>query len=201
MKARTFIDYSSAFNTIQPHLMLNKLNALNVPAYLQLWILDYLTERSQYVRTKYGVSDIITVNTGAPQGCVLSPVLFVLYTNDLAWDTNGAMIEKYADDTAVVGFISNDDDSEYVECIEFVNTWCKDNYLDLNVPKQFQKTCFLTFDRIKQKNNLLKLTICKSKEHQYIDILAVWLMINCPLLNMWTISSKKQIKGCILQGP
>jgi hypothetical protein len=130
-----FIDYSSAFNTIQPHLMLKKLNILQVPGYLQLWILDYLTERPQYVRTSHETSNRIILNTGAPQGCVLSPILFVLYTNDLCWKSDSVFIVKYADDTIIGALICNNDDSEYMECIKFVTTWCKDNFLDLNVSK------------------------------------------------------------------
>jgi hypothetical protein len=130
-----FIDYSSAFNTIQPHLLISKLSTMQVPAYLQLWILDYLTRRPQYVRTKLELSDMLTLNTGAPQGCVMSPVLFVLYTNDLAWNTKNACVMKYADDTVIAGLIENDCDREYKLCTEFVNNWCVTNFLDLNVQK------------------------------------------------------------------
>ena len=131
----TFIDYSSAFNTIQPHLLLKKLSMLHVPPSLLLWILDYLTERPQYVRTKTESSSLATLNCGAPQGCVLSPILFVLYTNDLCWESENVVVQKYADDTVILGFIKNDKDAEYKECIEFVNNWCNENYLTLNVSK------------------------------------------------------------------
>ena len=67
-----FIDYSSAFNTMQPHNLINRLAQYKVPARLQLFILDFLTNRKQYVRTGTEVSSTITINTGAPQGCVLS---------------------------------------------------------------------------------------------------------------------------------
>ena len=130
-----FIDYSSAFNTIQPHLMINKLNALGVPSYLQLWILNYLTNQPQYVRTKLEISGSITLNTGAPQGCVLSPVLFVLYTNDLQSNQDSIKIIKYADDTAVIGLITDNNSNDYIKSIEYVNNWCDVNYLNLNVSK------------------------------------------------------------------
>lgn len=130
-----FIDYSSAFNTIQPHLMIEKLGAMDVPKYLQLWILDFLTNRVQYVRTHQETSSCIILNTGAPQGCVLSPVLFVLYTNDLRWNSHSTFMTKYADDTIIAGLVTNDNDSEYMECIDFTAKWCKNNYLDLNVSK------------------------------------------------------------------
>jgi len=130
-----FIDYSSAFNTIQPHIMIQKLDILGVPAHLQLWILNYLTDRSQYVSTKSETSRSLTLNTGAPQGCVLSPVLFVLYTNDLQSTNDNVKIIKYADDTAVIGLISNNDSCDYLQSVDNVNNWCDDNYLNLNVSK------------------------------------------------------------------
>ena len=130
-----FLDYSSAFNTIRPHLLVDKLSKLDVPESLQLWIFDYLTNRCQYVRTSHERSGKRTINTGAPQGCVLSPVLFVLYTNDLAWDTPNVFISKYADDTAIAGLFTSEDNSEYLNCISFVNNWCADNFLKLNVSK------------------------------------------------------------------
>jgi hypothetical protein len=130
-----FIDFSSAFNTMQPHVLLNKLNMYDVPAYLRLWVLDYLLERPQYVQTKSEKSELLTLRTGAPQGCVLSPVLFIIYTNDMKWTCDNTYIVKYADDTAIVGLIANDDDSDYMNCIDFVSLWCQQNYLDLNVSK------------------------------------------------------------------
>ena len=60
-----FIDYSSAFNTMQPHVLINRLNDYNIPARLQLFILDFLTNRKQYVRTDIEHSSTINVNTGA----------------------------------------------------------------------------------------------------------------------------------------
>ena len=41
---------------------------------------------------------------------------------------------KYADDTVVIGLIKSDD-NEYQRCIQYVNNWCKANFLDLNVKK------------------------------------------------------------------
>jgi hypothetical protein len=98
-------------------------------------VLDYLLERPQYVQTKSEKSELLTLRTGAPQGCVLSPVLFIIYTNDMKWTCDNTYIVKYADDTAIVGLIANDDDSDYMNCIDFVSLWCQQNYLDLNVSK------------------------------------------------------------------
>ena len=70
-----------------------------------------------------------------PQGCVLSPILFVLYTNDLCWNSENVIIQKYADDTIILGLIENDCDNEYQQCIDFVNKWCIENYLSLNASK------------------------------------------------------------------
>lgn len=99
---------------------------------MQIWTLDYLSNRPQHAKTKLETSAQIALYTGAPQGCVLSPVLFILYTNDLQWHSDNAMICKYADDTVITGFIKN----EYLDCTHFVNEWCKHNFLDVNLSKK-----------------------------------------------------------------
>ena len=129
-----FIDFSSAFNTVQPYLMIQKLKDMNVNAYLIHWLYEFLTGRSQYVRFNDCVSNMLVTNTGAPQGCVLSPILFVLYTSDCKASYQNCMIYKYADDTALVSLCENSDKDYRKEVTNFTE-WCANNYLELNVGK------------------------------------------------------------------
>ena len=92
-----FIDYSSAFNTMQPHTLINRLAEYNIPARLQLFVLDFLTHRKQYVRTEIELSSTTSINTGVPQGCVLSAFLFIVYTNALSLCSTTCKVIKYAD--------------------------------------------------------------------------------------------------------
>lgn len=144
-----FIDYSSAFNTIQPHILLSTLNTYKVPANLQLWILDFLTDRNQYVKTNKENSSVLCINTGGPQGCVLSAFLFVIYTNLLSRNNQHCKIIKYADDTVVVGLIENNDESHYRSTVQYVVEWCDSNFLNLNV----SKTKEMVLDFRRNKNN------------------------------------------------
>lgn len=64
----TFIEFSSAFNSIQPHLLIDKLLLLGVNCKLVLWILNYLRDRPQFVQLKGLSSDKRSLSTGAPQG-------------------------------------------------------------------------------------------------------------------------------------
>ena len=78
-----FYDYSSAFNTIQPHILAQKMADKNISPFTVLWILNYLTSRPQHVKLCDTIrSDVIFTNTGAHQGPVLSPFLFSAYTAD-----------------------------------------------------------------------------------------------------------------------
>ncbi len=80
-------------------------------------------------------SSTITVNTGAPQGCVLSPLLFTLLTHDCTPSHNSNLFIKFADDTTVVGLISNRDETNYRSEVSRLAGWCSDNNLSLNVEK------------------------------------------------------------------
>ena len=75
-------DFSSAFNTIVPELLHTKLSQLTVPEPLCVRITNFLTDRKQRVTLGKNTVTPLTVNTGAPQGCELSPLLYCLYTND-----------------------------------------------------------------------------------------------------------------------
>ena len=68
-----FIYFSSAFNTIQRHVMIDKLQKLEVPAALVHWVFNFLSNRPQCVRVGDIKSPVLVSNTCAPQGCVLSP--------------------------------------------------------------------------------------------------------------------------------
>ncbi|KAL0160065.1 hypothetical protein M9458_043790, partial [Cirrhinus mrigala] len=129
-----FIDFSSAFNTIIPQQLIHKLNLLGLNTSLCIWILDSLTGRPQSVRVSRNTSNTTTLSTDAPQGCVLSPLLFTLLTHDCTAKFSSNHIIKFADDTTVVG-LSNNDETHYREEVAQLAKWCGANNLSLNVGK------------------------------------------------------------------
>ena len=92
-----FIDYSSVFNTIVPSKLITKLRTLGLNTSLCNWLLDFLTGRPQVVRVDNNTSATLILNTGAPQGWVLSPLL---YTHDCVAKHNSNTIIKFADDNS-----------------------------------------------------------------------------------------------------
>ena len=98
-----FFDFSSAFNTIQPRLLRDKLLSMQLHPDIAAWILDYLTGRPQYVRVGGCASGTVTSNTGVPQGTVLAPFLFTLYTSDFRFNSGSCHLQKFSDDSAIVG--------------------------------------------------------------------------------------------------
>uniref|UniRef100_A0A3P9IWZ8 Reverse transcriptase domain-containing protein n=1 Tax=Oryzias latipes TaxID=8090 RepID=A0A3P9IWZ8_ORYLA len=130
-----FVDFSSAFNTVIPSKLTTKLGDLEINTSLCNWIMDFLTNRPQHVRSGHTHSTTITLNTGVPQGCVLSPFLYSLYTHDCKPVHGSNSIIKFADDTTVIGLISDNDETAYREEVQHLATWCADNNLLLNTNK------------------------------------------------------------------
>ncbi|KAI3368718.1 hypothetical protein L3Q82_025413 [Scortum barcoo] len=95
-------DFSSAFNTVIPDKLILKLHNLGLPSSLCHWIRDFLTNRPQVVRIGDNTSSTLVLSTGTPQGCVLSPALFTLFTlftSDCSAIHSTNTIVKFADDT------------------------------------------------------------------------------------------------------
>ncbi len=130
-----FVDFSSTFNTIIPDTIQNKLTQLSVPISICQWITSFLTDRQQLVRLGELTSNTRTISTGAPQGCVLSPLLFSLYTNDCTSEDSSVKLLKFAGDTTVIGLIQNGDESAYRQKVEQLAVLYSHNNLELNTLK------------------------------------------------------------------
>ncbi len=130
-----FVDFSSTFNIIIPDTLQNKLTQLSVPTSICQWITSFLTDRQQLVRLGKVSSSTRTISTGAPQGCVLSPLLFSLYTNDCTSKDPSVKLLKFADDTTLIGLIQDGDESAYRQEVKELAVWCSLNNLELNTLK------------------------------------------------------------------
>ena len=123
------------FNTILPHRLMSKLMGLGLFSSISHWILDFLTNRSQWVRVGSHHSASISISTGSPKGCVLSPLLYTLYTHDYTPAHSSNTTIKFADDTTVVGLISEGDEYACRTEVEQLTGWCRENNLVLNITK------------------------------------------------------------------
>ena len=165
----TFADFSSAFNTIVTHLLTRKLMSFDVPPQIVLWIQDFLSNRPQKVIMGHTQSSIRILNTGAPQGCVLSPVLFSLYTSDCRSSSSECSIIKYADDTVITGYLGSDNVEGYTATINNFVEWCNDHFLKLNVTKT--KELIVDFRRIKGEHRQVNINgedVEQVKEYKYL---------------------------------
>jgi hypothetical protein len=130
-----FADFSSAFNTVQPHILVQRLlSDFNVAHQLVQWILDFLTNRQQRVFVNGMYSDVRTTNTGSPQGCCLSPFLYILYTDSCRCSREGSYLAKFSDDAALLTLLQGEGNSHGDSLSDFVG-WCDGNFLELNVSK------------------------------------------------------------------
>ncbi len=85
------------------------------------------------------------LSTGAPQGCVLSPLLFTLLTHECCAKFSSNHISMFADGTTVAGLIRKKVKTVYREEAEQLVSWCSNNNLPLNVNKI--KEMFVDFKR------------------------------------------------------
>jgi hypothetical protein len=77
------LDLEIAFDTVWMQGLLYKLIIFNYPFYLIKFLQSYLTDRSFSVNIAGTASSSKPLVTGLPQGAVLSPILFILYTADM----------------------------------------------------------------------------------------------------------------------
>lgn len=125
-----FADFSSAFNTLQPHLLFQKLNDMQINPFIIKWFYSFLTNRSQQPKVNGSLSEVVDCSTGVPQGYVSLSILFTLYTDECRNRQPNNYIVKFSDDTIILSLLCCDD------CPLVYQVWCDGHYLILNVRTQ-----------------------------------------------------------------
>ena len=77
------IDFSAAFDRVNHQGILYKLCSVGIGGFVSSILTQFLSDRSQHVMVDGCRSKLVNVVSGVPQGRVLGPLLFFLYTSEL----------------------------------------------------------------------------------------------------------------------
>ena len=172
-----FVDLSKAFDTVNHHILLDKLENIGIRGKALELFKSYLSDRRQYVNIEQSKSKTNTVSCGVPQGSVLGPLFFLLFINDLPNCCPTGKVRIFADDTNV--FFHCNSTEELIETATIIMTelhsWFSANKLTLNT----DKSSFTIF-KTKQKiiNNLpayIEFLDSKIERTSYVKYLGVFI--------------------------
>ena len=138
-----FIDYKNAFDCVDHERLWVLLRVMGVPVHLIVLLKRLYTNQEATVRTEFGETENIDIEKGVRQGCVLSPLLFNIYPENIMrealeeWESGisigGRMVTnlRYADDTTLLAGTKED----LIELVERVRRASEKAGLYLNVGK------------------------------------------------------------------
>ena len=136
------LDLSAAFDTVDHQILLGRLrHSFGISGTVLDWIAFYLTGCTQFVRFNGQSSKTVPVTSGVPQGLVLGPILFLIYTAEviLVVRNHGFNVHAYADDLQIYDHTAPSGMAGLLQrmavCIEDVSTWMSSNRLCLNPSK------------------------------------------------------------------
>ena len=143
------LDLSAAFDTVNHDILLQDLRNLGINGQVWNWFKSYLTGREFIVEIEGVVSERGIMCTGVPQGSILGPVLFIIYTIELQTILGNLNVSFHfcADDTQIYLEINDiDEDKIRVNLIyQKIKTWMSGRRLKLNSDKT---ECMLIGSRI-----------------------------------------------------
>ena len=138
---------NDSFDTLDHEILLTKLRYYGIKDNALKWFQSYLSSRTQYVKFDGCKSTYLPVTTGVPQGSVLGPLLFIIYTNDIYFASDKFNAILFADDTNLLSTLCSFDISiqqninlrtlsmNINDELQKIHTWLAINKLSLNVKK------------------------------------------------------------------
>ena len=137
-----FFDIEKAFDVVSHVKLIEKLLKYStfcnetIPIGFIQWLCSYFDDQRKVVRLNNACSTLVVASSGVAQGSILGPLLYIFFVNDLALpdDLNDCAMVKYADDTAVAIPIIQDM-KKVSDVVDFMERWCTDNGMKLNVSK------------------------------------------------------------------
>ena len=136
------LDLSAAFDTVDHKILLQRRSCrFGIKGKALSWFKSYLENRKQIVNVKGETSYSMDLRCGVPQGSVLGPILYVLYTSPLGdiVKSHGLSCHFYADDIQLYCSFKLHDQVASVQviesCLNDVDAWMLANMLKLNRDK------------------------------------------------------------------
>ena len=133
------LDLSAAFDTVDTSLLLRDLEQIGISGKVLSWFTSYLKERKFEVLIGESRSDMGTMVTGVPQGSILGPILFVIYTASLQHllSSLDVSFHFYADDTQIYFTVNGTQEAQtkMINVYESVSRWMRTRKLKLNPGK------------------------------------------------------------------
>ena len=164
------LDLSAAFDTTDHDVLLRRLReGFGVTGTALSWFSSYLQERKESIKVGDCLSKERHLCYGVPQGSVLGPLLFTLYTSELSKiiENHGVQYHFYADDTQLyLAFNPRrhrdaDDAVQLLErCLDDVGDWMQGNFLQLNPSKT--EVLFLSTRPVLKKTQFQPVSVCKT---------------------------------------
>ena len=159
--ALTLLDLSAAFDTIDHSTLLERLHVhFGISGTVFQWFKSYISNRQQRIHIDGSLSCPQDLHFGVPQGSVLGPFLFCLYTTSISQmiNTHDVSHHMYADDTQVYIELSQSDTHKSIsslsDCLTDISLWMKSSKLKLNSNKTIKQSLLLLAQNSKDTNFL-----------------------------------------------
>ena len=110
-----YIDFKKAFDNVSHCKLIHKLTAYGIDGLVLKWIQSFLSNRTQHVHVDYTLLSVLNVCRGVLQGSILSPLLLVVYINNIVDMCNNSHVKLFADDLKIFRKVETLQD---VECIQ-----------------------------------------------------------------------------------